>query len=109
MYTDKKEGKTYGFPLPVIIIDGGVKVFMSSAFDFGKNTVEKDGQFYKLYHGKIYKTDATGTLNYDEHHHPTNVKALDLSITKNVVGLILATVLLFWGFLGLAKHTKRSE
>ncbi|MCS3554773.1 MULTISPECIES: F0F1 ATP synthase subunit A [Sphingobacterium] len=107
LYTDKKEGKTYGFPLPVIIIDGGVKIFMSSEFDFGKNTVEKDGQFYKLYHGKIYKTDATGTLNYDEHHHPTNAKALDLSITKNVVGLILATVLLFWGFIGLAKTYKK--
>lgn len=107
LFTDKEAGKTFGFPLPVILIDGGIKVFMSSEFNFGQNVVEKDGQFYKLYHGKIYKTDAAGTLNYDEAHHPTNEKALDFSITKNVVGLLLTTVLLFWGFLGLANTYKK--
>ncbi|CDS92858.1 F0F1 ATP synthase subunit A [Sphingobacterium faecium] len=107
LFTDKEAGKTFGFPLPVILIDGGIKVFMSSAFDFGKQVVEKDGQFYTLYHGKIYKTDAAGTLNYDEHHHPTNKKPLDFSITKNVFGLLLTTVILFWGFLGLAKTYKK--
>jgi len=45
LFTDKEAGKTFGFPLPVILIDGGIKVFMSSAFDFGKQVVEKDGQF----------------------------------------------------------------
>jgi hypothetical protein len=30
---------------------------------------------------KIYKTDASGALT-EEHGHPTNVRPLDLSITK---------------------------
>ena len=36
---DKKTGKKkyYGFPLPVILIDDGVKFFMSSKLDHGKN------------------------------------------------------------------------
>src|SRR5690606_32059049 len=57
--------------------------------------------------GKIYKTDAAGTINYDEQHHPTNAKPLDFSITKNVVGLLLAAFLLFWGFTSLANTYKK--
>lgn len=107
LFTDKNAGKHYGFPLPVILIDNGLKVFSSAEFHHGEAVVEKDGQHYVLYHGKIYKTGADGTLTYDEHHHPTNEKPLDFSITKNVVGLLLATLLLFWGFLSLAKTYKK--
>ncbi|MFZ4261693.1 F0F1 ATP synthase subunit A [Sphingobacterium sp. HJSM2_6] len=103
---DKKAGKHYGFPLPVILIDNGFHVFSSAEFQYGEAVVEKKGNYYKLYHGKIYKTDAAGTLTYDEEHHPTNAKPLDFSITKNVVGLLLATVLLFIGFISLAKTYK---
>jgi len=107
LFSDKKAGKHYGFPLPVILIDGGLKIFSSGEFHHGDNIVEKEGKFYKLYHGKIYKTDASGMLSYDDHQHPTNARPLDFSITKNVVGLFLALVLLFWGFLGLAKTYKK--
>ncbi|MFD2743904.1 MULTISPECIES: F0F1 ATP synthase subunit A [Sphingobacterium] len=107
LFTDKKAGKHYGFPLPVILIDNGLKVFSSGEFHHGEHTVEKDGQHYALYHGKIYKTDAAGTLDMDEHHHPTNAKPLDFSITKNVVGLMLAALLLFIGFISLAKTYKK--
>ncbi|MGO1243322.1 MAG: F0F1 ATP synthase subunit A [Sphingobacterium sp.] len=105
---DKKAGKHYGFPLPVILIDGGVHVFSSAAFDYGHAVAQSNGKYYALYHGKIYKTDANGTLNLDEKNHPTNEKPFDFSITKNVVGLILAAVLLFWGFISLAKTYKRN-
>ncbi|MFZ4863112.1 F0F1 ATP synthase subunit A [Sphingobacterium sp. Mn56C] len=107
LFTDKKAGVHYGFPLPVILIDGGLKVFSSGEFHHGEAIVEKGGTYYKLYHGKIYKTDVAGTLTYDDHGHPTNAKPLDFSITKNVVGLFLATFLLFWGFLSLAKTYKK--
>lgn len=80
---------------------------MSSEFDHGHKLVEKDGQTYKLYHGKIYKTDAAGTIEYDENHYPTNPKPLDFSITKNVAGLLLATFLLFVMFTSLAKTYKK--
>lgn len=109
LFADNKAGKHYGFPLPVILIDNGLKVFSSGEFHHGEQVVEKGGVYYTLHHGKIYKTDAAGTLTFDEHHHPTNEKPLDFSITKNVVGLILATVLLFWGFLSLAKTYKKSS
>ncbi|KZE81255.1 F0F1 ATP synthase subunit A [Myroides marinus] len=106
-FSDEETGKHYGFSLPVILIDNGLKVFMSSEFDYGNKVVEKDGQHYKLYHGKIYKTDAEGTISYDEAHHPTNEKPLDFSITKNVASLLFTTVLIFLMFLSLAKTYKK--
>ncbi|HLW61956.1 MAG TPA: F0F1 ATP synthase subunit A [Flavobacterium sp.] len=108
-FGDAKKGKHYGFALPIILIDNGLKVFMSSEdFVYKGKVVEKGGQYYKFYHGKIYKTDADGTINYNEKHYPTNEKPLDFSITKNVFGLFLATVLLFLGFTALAKTYKSS-
>ena len=80
--TESGEHKYIGFPLPVILWDNGLKVFSSSKFHHGETLAEADGNYYKLYHGKIYKTDAQGTINYDEAHHPTNVKPIDFSITK---------------------------
>lgn len=105
-FSDEAEGKNYGVPLPVILIDNGLKVFMSSEFEYGEKLVEKDGQTYRLYHSKIYKTDAAGTIIYDEKGYPSNEKPLDFSITKNVVGLLLATLLLFLGFMALARTYK---
>jgi len=101
--------ETVGFPLPVILVDNGLKVFSSSKLQHGKAVVEMDGQFYKYYHGKIYKTDAAGIINYDDKHHPTNTKPLDFSITKNVFGLFLAAFLMFVGFLSLAKTYKKGS
>ncbi|MBA5628865.1 F0F1 ATP synthase subunit A [Moheibacter lacus] len=131
-----KEGHYYGFPLPVILFDNGLKIFSSSEFDHGKNVVEKDGSYYKLYHGKIYKTDAAGTIDKvdkvvkegmfgmfgeplkdkttgevvikkDAKGNPekviTNEKPLDMSITKNVVMIILTGLLMLWLFGSLAK------
>src|SRR5690606_16200770 len=77
-FANAEKHRHYGFPLPIILVDNGLKVFMSSEdFVYNDKVVEKDGQFYKYYHGKIYKTDAQGTINYDEHHHPTNEKPFD--------------------------------
>ena len=108
-YGDAEKHKHYGFALPVILIDNGLKVFMSTEdFVYNGKVIENSGQNYKYYHGKIYKTDAAGTISYDEEHHPTNEKPFDISITKNVVGLLLATVLLFLGFTALARTYKSS-
>ncbi|MEK6451915.1 MULTISPECIES: F0F1 ATP synthase subunit A [Myroides] len=105
-FSNEETGKNYGFSLPVILFDNGLKIFMSSEFDYGNKVVEKDGEFYKLYHGKIYKTDAEGTITYDEAHHPVNEKPWDFSITKNVASLFFTTILIFVLFLGLAKTYK---
>ncbi|MCX2718571.1 F0F1 ATP synthase subunit A [Lentiprolixibacter aurantiacus] len=100
---DNGEHVYVGFPLPVILWDDGLKVFSSSKFHHGETLAEVDGNFYKLYHSKIYKTDAQGTITYDEDHHPTNVKPLDFSMTKSVVMIMITGLLMFLLFRGLAK------
>ncbi|NKI31170.1 F0F1 ATP synthase subunit A [Croceivirga thetidis] len=103
-YTEENgEHKYVGFPLPVILWDEGLKVFSSSKFHHGETLAEADGNYYKLYHSKIYKTDAEGTINYDKEHHPTNAKPLDFSITKNVFMIIVTGLLMFWLFTSLAR------
>jgi len=102
-FSDTEENKHYGFSLPVILIDGGLHVFSSSKFHHGETVAESDGSYYKLYHNKIYKTDAEGTLAFDDHHHPTNVKPLDFSITKSVFMIMVTGVLMLLLFTGLAR------
>jgi F-type H+-transporting ATPase subunit a len=101
---NKETGEHYGFSLPIILWDNGIEFFMSSEFHHGpsESVAEHNGNFYKLHHEKIYKTDATGTLT-EEHGHPTNVRPLDLSITKSVVGIFFIAILMFFLFTGLAK------
>ena len=50
------------FPLPVILYDEGLKMFMSSAFHHGESLAEVNGDYYALYHSKVYKTEANGVL-----------------------------------------------
>lgn len=106
-FSDEATGEHFGFPLPVILIDNGLKVFSSSKFEHGEKVAEVDGNYYKLYHGKIYKTDAQGTLSLDDHHHPTNAKPLDFSLTKNVVAMLFTAIIMFVLFAGMAKSYKK--
>ena len=96
-----KEGKHVGFPLPVIIWDDGLKVFSSSKFHHGEEVAVVGENHYKLIHHKIYKSDANGNVT-EEHGHPIN-PVLDFSITRNVVFIIFAGLLLFLAFRSLAK------
>jgi F-type H+-transporting ATPase subunit a len=96
------------FPLPVILFDEGVHVFLSNKFHHGESVAESNGNFYKLYHNKIYKTDASGTITYDNDHHVSNAKPFDFSITKNVFILILMSAFLFFLFSRMAKKYKSS-
>ena len=91
------------FPLPVILWDNGLHVFMSSAFNHGESVAQSKGKYYLMDHGKIYSTDANGTLSYDDNHHALNDKPLDLSITKNVFVIMLMSILLFVVFSRLSK------
>jgi len=102
-FSDTEKNKHYGFSLPVILIDGGLHIFSSSKFHHGETVAESNGSYYKLYHNKIYKTDAEGTLTFDDHHHPTNVKPLDFSITKSVLMIMVTGVLMLLLFTGLAR------
>lgn len=102
--------KHWGFPLPVIFYDkaNGFHAMMSSAFHHGKEVVESKGGYYKLFHEKIYKTDASGTINLDEHQHATNEKVLDFSITKTVLMVVVTALLMIFIFGGIARSYKNS-
>lgn len=103
-YTKENGEHVYvGLPLPVILWDDGLKIFSSSKFHHGEELAEVDGNYYKLYHGKIYRTDAQGTIDYDAEEHPTNIKPLDFSITKNVAMIFITGLLMFWLFTSLAR------
>ena len=91
------------FPLPIIIWDEGLHVFMSNKFNKGKTVVESKGKFYKLYHGKIYSTGVSGKIKYNNLNQPTNPKPLDFSITKNVFIILLTTILLVFIFSRVSK------
>lgn len=108
LFSDEATGEHTGFPLPVILIDNGLKVFSSSKFNHSESVAEVDGNYYVQHHGKIYKTDAAGTLNMDEHHHPTNAMPLDFSITKNVVAMLFTAVLMFVLFTAMARNYAKS-
>ena len=97
-----------GFPLPVILWDDGLKVFSSSKFHHGETLAEIDGSYYKLYHNKIYKTNSSGDIDYAEDGHPTNIKPLDFSITKNVFTIFMVGLLMFFVFSRMAKNYKKS-
>ena len=96
------DGEHIGFSLPIILWDNGAHFFLSSKFNYGEAVAESNGNFYVLHHEKIYKTDATGTLTGDE-HHPTNLKPIDLSITKGVLTIMIVALLMFFLFTSLAK------
>jgi len=91
-------------PLPVILIyEGQLDVFMSSEFHHGHSPVTKGNRTYVLHHGKIYVGDVDGHLEMDEHHHPTNAKPIDISITKNVAAMLISVILLVALFAAAAK------
>ncbi len=99
LYHSDKTGEHLSIPLPVILWDDGLHIFLSSKFDFGHKVVESNGKYYKLYHSKIYRTDKDGTLHFKEgSHYPTDPMPLDLSITKTVLAIILMALLMLWMF-----------
>ncbi|WP_435414044.1 F0F1 ATP synthase subunit A [Polaribacter aestuariivivens] len=113
--SDDNERHHVGFPLPVILwTSEGLVTFMSSEFhhnDDGHVIVEKEGLKFAKVHSKIYELDkGVSSINFDEDHHPTNAhKVLDFSITKSVVGILLISLLMFFGFSKLAKQYKTKK
>ena len=101
--------KHFGFPLPIILIDEGVHVFMSSKFHHGETVAESKGKFFKVYHSKIYSTDAAGTITYDDKHHVANSKPFDFSITKNVVAILFIALMMVLLFSNLAKSYAKNN
>tara|TARA_B110000908_G_scaffold90909_1_gene107934 strand:+ start:49 stop:1128 length:1080 start_codon:yes stop_codon:yes gene_type:complete len=106
-FSDSETGKHYGFSLPVILWDEGFQLFSSSKFHHGETVAENNGNYYRLYHNKVYRTDAQGTVTLDDHNHPTQIKPFDFSITKSVLMIIVTGILMFFAFVGMAKSFKK--
>ncbi|MDG5799423.1 F0F1 ATP synthase subunit A [Marinilabiliaceae bacterium ANBcel2] len=98
-------------PLPVILWhEGGFHFFMSSNFARGEEIISLNDsdEYIRLYHEKIYYTDSSGRINYDEQGNIANSKPLSFSITKNVFSLFIGSLLIFWIFGAAArKYSKR--
>ena len=108
-YTTEEGKKKYiGFSLPVILWDDGLVVFSSGKLKHGKAIHRVGSKYYKLYHGKIYQTNAEGLISYDVDKHVTNSKPLDLSMTKSVMTMLFTSALMFFLFRGLAQSYKRN-
>lgn len=115
LFTDESTGTHYGFPLPVILWYDGLHVFMSSAFHHGEEVVESNGHHFALHHGTVYLSDENGELlgaQHDRDHTEDgedahlHVKPLDLSITKNVVHILLVFGIMLFVFMRAAKSYK---
>ena len=100
--TDTGEHVYIGAPLPIILWDNGLKIFSSFKFHHGETVAEVEDNYYAISHNKIYKTDASGTITYDEEHHATNIAPLDFSITKGVASIMFTVLLIFLLFKSLA-------
>lgn len=107
LYSDGETGEAFGFALPVIIVDNGIKMFSADRFNRGATLVNEDGQYYRLYHSKIYKTDASGEITYKENGFPENERPLDLSITKNVLVSFIIAIVMLLVFGSMAKSYKK--
>lgn len=107
--------------LPVILFDGGMKMFSSTHFYHGENKVAVDetkgdsheyvvgvgpAEGYAMYHEKIYKLEH-GELHFVD-GHPHNKKPLDFSITKNVVSLLMSFTLILILMLSVARYYKKN-
>lgn len=96
-------------PLPVILIDHGLRVFSSSKFHQDRGVVSQGGYHYARYHGKVYRTGASGEIRLDAEGHPTNYSPLDLSITKNVAAMLLALLILITLFSTIARAYAKGQ
>ena len=104
--TDEGKKKYIGFSLPVILWDGELVSFSSGKLKHGKSVHRVGSKYYKLYHGKIYRTDAEGTITYDADRKVSNNKPFDLSMTKSVVTMLFTAAVMFFLFRSLANSYK---
>ena len=105
-------------PLPVILYtENGLVTFLSNKYghnDHGTEVFEANGTKLVNYHGKFYYPAATKSadgsyITYDAKRNLLNSKPFDISITKNVVSLLISVVVLLIVFIGIANAYKKRE
>lgn len=106
-------------PLPIILIDNGLKIFSAKALYEGEETTHHHANSvtnyrvgtgaasnYALVHEKIYKLENGRLLFHDG--HPVNAVPLDLSITKNVLSLFIGAMVLLLLMFSTANYYKKN-
>jgi F-type H+-transporting ATPase subunit a len=91
-------GKHVSLPLPVILYSqfSGFHIFLSSKFDHGHAR-------YKNFEFATAGENKGKIVEYDEEGRLLNEKPLDISFTKNVLGLVLGLFLTFFIFMKALK------
>lgn len=98
-------GHSVHIPLPVILwTDKGFEMFSSSQVEHHEDIYSGTHYSYKLHDEHIEICDQFG--NVDEE---ATDKLIDLSITKNVLALLISAVIMLWMFLSAAKAYVRRE
>jgi len=105
-------------PLPVILwTNNGLVTFMSNKYghnDHGTELIDANGTSLINYHGKFYYPESVKSADgtYIAHNNKgeiINSNPLDLSITKNVVSLLISVTILLFVFIGIANTYKKRE
>lgn len=98
-------GGETSIPLPIILFTNkGTEVFSSAHLDHGKEAYRGQYYTYKLVDDKIRVADAAGNVDKEASKH-----IYDFSITKNVIAMWLAGILLLLIFIGVASAYKKRE
>jgi F-type H+-transporting ATPase subunit a len=110
------EKKPISIPLPIILYSPGkgFTSFMSSKFHHGHDSYKGYrllNEHYIKEKGLDPKKNFVGSIiAVDENDNPLpDVKVYDLSLTRNVVQMIIALTLLVWIMLSVAKRYKNGE
>ncbi len=113
---DKGEKHAVSIPLPVILYSKqrGLDVFMSSNFHHGEQnyrnylmlTDEKIAEL-KLDTKKYYSQDIVATD--DNGHIDPSIRVYDISLTRNVVQMLIGLALFTWVMLVIAKKYKNGQ
>jgi F-type H+-transporting ATPase subunit a len=84
---------------------------MSPKLKQGKEVINHNGDYYRLYYetNTIYKTNAQGDFIFNENGKINNIKPIDFSITKNVLTIIIVSLLMLFLFGSLAKSYSKNN
>lgn len=91
-------------PLPVILYDGGFHFFMSSAIAHGH---EHDG--YTMEHGRVVSVQGKQRATIADLFTGLDNKFIDLSITKNVAGILISILVLMLIFTASRKAYQKNS
>ncbi|MEX2483848.1 MAG: F0F1 ATP synthase subunit A [Brumimicrobium sp.] len=88
LMTNEETGAHYGFPLPVILWDDGLHMFMSSAFHHGEELVKSGDKTFMLFHSKIYSINESEPIYISKKRDTTIInkegKKEDITVTDTI-------------------------